>query len=94
MFGFARKLFAAPGARAGQPVTLNADEKAIVLRFARGEGLLDEVVAIHRKYIPLIGVRGNVWQCFLAEVDTPAPDLSERRRCREKLLDLVEQNRA
>ena len=56
-------------------VDMTISEKNIITRFAAGHNILrDEAIDIHRKYIPIIGVRGSPEQDFMAEVDNPCPD--------------------
>lgn len=56
-------------------VDMTAAEKNIITRFANGHDILrDEAIEIHRKYIPILGVRGSPEQDFMAEVDNPCPD--------------------
>jgi len=69
-----------------QPVMSNED-KAVIEGFARGDlSLRDAAIRIHRKNVLVVGVRGNLHQRFMAEIDTPVPDLYLRNHYRTKLL--------
>jgi hypothetical protein len=64
------------------------DDRDVIVRFARGaDELRKPAIAIHRKYIPILGVRGNSLQRFMAEVDNPCPDLYLRRQYRDEIVE-------
>jgi hypothetical protein len=70
-----------------KPVEMSPEDRAVILDFARGaDELRKSAIAIHRCYIATIGVRGDCFQRFMAEVDNPAPDLYLRRVYREEVL--------
>lgn len=63
-------------------------EAAIIRRYAAGDkSLKDQALQIHRRYAPILGARGTPEQRFMAEVDTPFPDLTLREKYRRALLD-------
>jgi len=65
---------------------MNHEEKLIIERFATGEiGLRTQAIDIHREHCVTVGVRGNLHQQFMAEVDHPCPDLILRADYRERL---------
>ena len=63
-------------------------EKMIIRNFACGNlALRDKAIAIHRKYVPLLGSHGkSLYQDFMSEIDNPCPDLMLRNRYREQLV--------
>lgn len=69
---------------------MSAEDKRIIYRYALmmnltdAEKLRQEAVEAHHRNIPLIGVRGNIYQMFMAEIDNPVPDLMLRRRYRDE----------
>lgn len=73
-----------------QSKTTNAmtdEDRAVVVAFAAGDkSKRDAAIAIHRKWIPVIGCRDTPEQDFMAEVDNPCPDLILRARYRATLL--------
>lgn len=74
--------------RAAATAQMAAADAAIIRRYAEGENHLHEqAIAIHRQYIPLLGVRGTPEQRFMAEVDHPDPDPLLRSLLRTDLLD-------
>ncbi len=73
-----------------RPIAMADTDRAVIVDFARGaDELRKKAIKIHRQYIPTIGVRGDCFQRFMAEVDSPCPDLYLRRVYREELLDAV-----
>lgn len=46
-------------------------------------------IRVHRRNIPIIGVRGNDHQRFMAEIDTPSPDLMLRSDYRSRVLSMM-----
>jgi hypothetical protein len=71
-----------------KPVAMAPEDRAVIIDFACGaDELRKRAIAIHRRYIPTIGVRGDCFQRFMAEVDNPAPDLYLRRCYREDILE-------
>lgn len=59
--------------------TMEEIDRDIIYRFAVGDNNLRiKAIKIHRRYIPLLGVRGTLEQSFMSEVDTPMPDLGLR----------------
>lgn len=51
----------------------------VIREFARGnESLREEAIRAHRRNVLTVGVRGNVFQRFMAEIDTPVPDINHR----------------
>ncbi len=66
---------------------MTQEEKAIIKRFASGETfLVEQAIAIHRKYIEKLGVRGTLEMAFMAEVDHPYPDFALRSTYRQRLI--------
>ena len=76
--------------RKKKPVEMNEAEKAITLRFAKGESNGQAAISVHRYYIPTLGVRGTIEQNFMAEVDNPVPDLRLRQAYSEALISYYE----
>lgn len=69
------------------PPQMSDQDRDVIFDFALGNvDLRDRAVAIHRAYIPVLGVRGALEMRFMAEVDNPAPDLALRGYYRELLL--------
>ena len=67
---------------------MTPSEKLIIRMFAEGNnGFRSKALAIHRHYIPILGVRGTLEQRFMAEIDNPSPDLILRARYRKELLE-------
>ena len=65
---------------------MNEQEKAIIRAFARGDQKLrEQAIEIHRKYLANRELRNTPEQLFMAEVDTPSPDLLLRKKYREAL---------
>jgi len=70
-----------------QPSVMTPEDVEVIRRLASGDTSARlQAVAIHRQYIPLLGVRGTPEQDFMAEVDNPVPDLGLRSMYRTKLL--------
>ncbi len=68
--------------------TMSASDADVIRKFAAGDKTLrDQAVAIHRKWIPTIGVRGTPEQDFMSEVDNPCPDLLLRGQYRKRLVE-------
>jgi hypothetical protein len=68
---------------------MTPEDKEIILKYANGDlTIKDEAVKIHRKWIPIIGVRGTPEQNFMAEVDNPCPDFGLRAQYRSTLKNL------
>lgn len=62
-------------------------DRGVIVAFARGaDELRSKAIEIHRANIEKVGVRGNVFQCFMAEVDNPVPDYALRHAYREAVL--------
>lgn len=73
--------------RRNRKANMSARDTDIIQRFAEGdESLRDEAIKAHRRNILTVGVRGNAHQRFMAEIDTPVPDLYLRDRYRKQLL--------
>jgi hypothetical protein len=69
------------------PVSMSAEERNVILKFAAGAlELRSKAIAIHRAHINTLGVRGDLYQCFMAEVDNPVPDYAQRNAYRQALL--------
>lgn len=67
--------------------TMQSQHREVIVQFAHGDqSLRDRAIAIHRTYIPILGVRGTPEMCFMAEVDNPAPDVGLRVQYREILV--------
>ena len=68
---------------------MTPEDKEVILKYANGDlTIKNEAVKIHRKWIPIIGVRGTPEQDFMAEVDNPNPDFGLRAIYRSKLRNL------
>ena len=76
------------GSAVAHAIMCNSD-KIIIEAYASngGEDLKRRAIAAHRRSTPLIGVRGNLHQRFMAEVDTDTPDLALREQYRKQLLE-------
>lgn len=58
---------------------MSAEDKQVIIDFAQGsEQLREAAIAAHRRNIPIVGVRGNDCQRFMAEIDNPSPDYALR----------------
>ena len=68
------------------PPTMAKEDRAVINAFAAGDySQRDHAIEIHRRYIPILGVRGTVEQAFMAEVDHPSPDSLMRAKYRADL---------
>jgi hypothetical protein len=66
---------------------MSVEDRAVIMAFAKGDqNLRKAAIEIHRRSIPLLGVRGTPEQDFMAEVDNPSPDLALRSTYRAALL--------
>lgn len=71
-------------AKAPKPV-MAAEDIEVIRAFANGnEGLRAQAIAVHNRNIQTVGIRGNVYMRFMAEIDTPCPDLALRNELRHK----------
>jgi hypothetical protein len=62
-------------------------DKRVIWAFADGDNSRRETaIAIHRKYIPTLGVRGTPEQRYMVEVDHTVPDYGLRERYRRDML--------
>jgi len=69
------------------PVNMLPEDQAVIRAFAHGDlSLCSAAIAIHRRYIHLLGVRGTPEMMFMAEVDNPVPDIRLRELYRSALL--------
>ncbi len=69
------------------PAETPAADKALILAFAKGDKTLqDQAVAAHRRNISTVGVRGDAFQQFMAEIDNPSPDRALRESYRKRVL--------
>lgn len=69
------------------PASMPPEDAEVIRLFAAGHiHLRSEAIIIHRRYIATLGVRGSAEMRFMAEVDTPCPDLGLRARYRRDLL--------
>lgn len=57
---------------------MSNNDKCVIFNYAKCEknSLKIDAARIHRKNIPIIGVRGNIYQSFMAEVTNSCPDLA------------------
>lgn len=73
-------------AKAPEPA-MTAEERGVIIELAKGDlTRRAEAIAIHRAHISDIGVRGDVFQCYMAEVDTTVPDYIQRKAYRDAVL--------
>lgn len=82
MFSFLRK------SKIEAPV-MKYEDRVIIFRFAYGDrSYRERAIAIHRRYIPILGTHGNgsVEQDFMSEVDNPCPDYMLRSLYRDQVL--------
>ena len=64
-------------------------DRQVILSFAAGDlSKRGQAIMLHRQWGPVIGFRGAPEQDFMAETDTPCPDLFLRAKYRATLLDL------
>lgn len=64
-----------------------AEDIEVIRAFAEGdESLRAKAIAVHNRNIQAIGIRGNVFMRFMAEIDTPCPDLALRNDLRHKVV--------
>lgn len=77
-----------PASKQSAPIAQMAPEdRAVIVAYAEGDKTKKaDAIAIHRKWIDVIGVRGTPEQDFMAEVDHPCPDLALRSHYRAVLL--------
>jgi hypothetical protein len=65
---------------------MNEADMRLIEAYACGDASLRHfAILVHRRCIPTVGVRGNIHQCFMAEVDNPSPDLEMRSHYRREL---------
>lgn len=75
--------FSAP--KADKP-TMSPEDIEVIRAFAEGdESLRQRALAAHYRNIKIVGVRGNIYMRFMAEIDTPCPDLDLRNDLRHKI---------
>jgi hypothetical protein len=73
---------------------MTESEKKAIEQFAAGDvSLRAEAIAIHRRNIPTVGIRGNLHQKFMAEIDNKSPDLALRMVYRAELTNIIEASR-
>lgn len=84
MFNFLRR----PPKVVEAPV-MTTEDKAVVWHFAENNKGRDEAIAVHRKYIPILGGRGTIEQDFMSEIDTVCPDYRLREHYRLKVLTAI-----
>jgi hypothetical protein len=66
---------------------MSAEDRSVIVAFARGaDELRSKAIEIHRANIAKVGVRGNIYQCFMAEVDNQVPDYAQRHAFRAAVL--------
>jgi hypothetical protein len=69
---------------------MSSEERDVIVAFAKGaDELRSKAIEIHRANIGKIGVRGNVYQCFMAEVDNPVPDYAQRHAYRQAVISVA-----
>lgn len=80
-------------ANARRDGVMSIPDKSIIYNYASTQrfgqenaGLREAAIAAHRRNIERVGVRGNIYQMFMAEVDNPVPDLALRNTYRATLL--------
>lgn len=89
MIDFFRRLFGPKAPLWTPPPEMSLHDMEKIELFAASMGkdhLRGIAIKVHRRNIPVIGVRGNDHQRFMAEVDTPSPDLVERATYRARVL--------
>jgi hypothetical protein len=68
--------------------TMSQEDMDTIRSFAFGdESLRSKAIAVARTNITVLGVRGNIFMRFMAEIDTPCPDLYERDRLRKQIME-------
>ena len=66
---------------------MDYDDKQVIIKLAQGDkSCREEAIRIHRKWIPVLGVRGTTEQRFMAEIDHSLPDGILRAQYRRELL--------
>lgn len=69
---------------------MSSADRCVIVAFAKGaEELRSKAIEIHRANIAKLGVRGNIFQCFMAEVDNPVPDYAQRNAYRQAVLKVA-----
>ena len=87
MIDFLRRFFTPKNIPASVPeMDLIDMEKIELFAASKKEHLRAIAIRVHRRNIPIIGVRGNDHQRFMAEVDTPSPDYQLRAEYRARVL--------
>ena len=73
-----------------QKPEMSSEDRCVILAFAKGaEELRSKAIEIHRANIAKLGERGNLFQCFMAEVDNPVPDYAQRHAYRQAVLKIA-----
>jgi hypothetical protein len=69
---------------------MSVEDRSVIVAFAGGaDELRSKAIEIHRANIGKLGVRGDVFQCFMAEVDNPVPDYAQLRAFRQAVLSVA-----
>jgi hypothetical protein len=69
---------------------MSAEDRSVIIAFAKGaDELRAKAIQIHRANIAKLGVRENVFQGFMAEVDNPVPDYAQRNAYRQAVLKIA-----
>ncbi len=69
---------------------MSSEDRCVIVAFAKGaDELRSKAIEIHRANIGRLGVRGNIFQCFMAEVDNPVPDYAQRHAYRQAVLKVA-----
>lgn len=75
---------------AAEKPEMSAEDRSVIVAFAKGaDELRSKAIEIHRENIGKLGVRGDVFQCFMAEVDNPVPDYAQRHAYRQAVLSVA-----
>lgn len=75
---------------AAEKPEMSVEDRSVIVAFAKGaDELRSKAIEIHRANIAKLGARGNVFQCFMAEVDNPVPDYAQRNAYRQAVLSVA-----
>jgi glycerate-2-kinase len=75
---------------AAEKPEMSSEDRCVIVAFAKGaDELRSKAIEIHRANIDKLGMSGNIFQCFMAEVDNPVPDYAQRHAYRQAVLKIT-----